>query len=517
VPNFVVGIPVNRFQERGVEFEEVYAVSGPASNVDPSTFTTVNPGVSNQFPSFSPTKTFAMFNDNTIDFSFVLPSNHANPPAGAISRGFGAIFIDVETPNTTSIEYFSGTSSLGKFFVPVGTSGQAEFFGVLFQNPVITNVHIELGTATLFSFDGVNVTSGPADNPGGGNDLAVTDDFVYAEPTAVSTGININAMVDASFTAKVASFTDADPNGQVSDFTAIIDWGDATTSAGTITPNASGGFDVSGSHAYNAAGLFTIITSIRDIDGSSISAKSMAIVGGPAPPNPIDITTFFVNQHYRDFLNRDPDPPGFNGWVNTINNCAPGDTSCDRVHVSEAFFRSPEFQQRGYFVYRFYPVSFGRKPNFAEFTPDLTSVGGFLTDAQLEAAKVAFANSFVMRPAFANMYNSPNTPQGNTAYVDALLTTAGVTLSSRQSMIDGLNNGTLTRAQVLRQIVESNEVSTKYFNQAFVVMEYFGYLRRDPDALYLDWITFLNSGASSRTMVSGFVNSLEYRQRFGPP
>jgi hypothetical protein len=187
------------------------------------------------------------------------------------------------------------------------------------------------------------------------------------------------------------------------------------------------------------------------------------------------------------------------------------------VHVSEAFFRSPEFQQRGYFVYRFYPVSFGRKPNFAEFIPDLISVSGFLIDAQLEAAKAAFANSFVARPAFASTYNSPNTDPGNTAYVDALLTTAGVTLSSRQSMIAGLNNGTLTRAAVLRQIVESNEVSTKYFNQAFVVMEYFGYLRRDPDALYLDWITFLNSGASSRTMVSGFVNSLEYRQRFGPP
>ena len=84
-------------------------------------------------------------------------------------------------------------------------------------------------------------------------------------------------------------------------------------------------------------------------------------------------------------------------------------------------------------------------------------------------------------------------------------------------MIDGLNAGTLTRAQVLRQIVESTEVAQKYFNQAFVVMEYFGYLHRDPDALYVNWIQVLDANpADARHMVNGFVSSLEYRQRFAP-
>jgi streptogramin lyase len=291
VPNNVVGIPVNRFQERGVEFEEVYAVSGDG-------FVSVNPGVAGQFPAFSPTKTFAMFNDNTIDFNFVLPSTHTTPAIQAVSRGFGAIFLDVETPNTTSIEYFNGTTSLGKFFVPPGSSGQAEFFGVLFQNPVITNVHIELGTATLFSFNGTTATSGPSDNPAT-TDLAVTDDFVYAEPMAVPTGININATAGVPFTAKVASFTDADPNGQVSDYSVVIDWGDGTMSAGGVTPNAAdidsgvppeaaanitpninGGFDVTGTHTYTTTGTFTITTSIRDIGGASISGTALALVTG---------------------------------------------------------------------------------------------------------------------------------------------------------------------------------------------------------------------------------------------
>src|SRR2546429_4556476 len=174
-------------------------------------------------------------------------------------------------------------------------------------------------------------------------------------------------------------------------------------------------------------------------------------------PNPIDNTNFFVRQQYIDFLGREPDPPGFTGWVNTINNCSGDTTQCDRIHVSQLFFQSAEFQQRGYFVYRFYPVAFGRKPDYSEFVPDLASVSGFLDANQLEAAKVAFIAGFMARPAFVSAYNSLN----NTQYMDTLLNTAGVTLSSRQEMIGGLNNSTLTRAQGLRQIVESTEATTK--------------------------------------------------------
>ncbi len=121
-------------------------------------------------------------------------------------------------------------------------------------------------------------------------------------------------------------------------------------------------------------------------------------------PNPIDQTAFFVRQHYIDFLGREPDPPGFIAWQNVINNCPPGDITCDRVHVSGNFYQSPEFQQRGYFVYRFYPVAFGRKPDYIEFIPDLARVSGFLSDAQLEAARVAFVNDFMTRPPFVSLY-----------------------------------------------------------------------------------------------------------------
>ncbi|HKO97151.1 MAG TPA: Calx-beta domain-containing protein [Pyrinomonadaceae bacterium] len=231
-------------------------------------------------------------------------------------------------------------------------------------------------------------------------------------------------------------------------------------------------------------------------------------------PNPIDNARFFVTQHYADFLNRAPDPAGLEGWINQINSCGNNLTCVEqrRIQVSSGFFRSPEFQDRGYFVYRFYPVSFGRPPTYAEFIPDMSRVSGFLTAQQLEAAKVALINDFVSRPAFVNKYNGLS----NAAYVDTLLATAGVALPNRQSLINSLDAGTKTRAQVLREIVESVEVYQRYFNQAFVVMSYFGYLRRDPDILYLEWIRILDSTGDFQIMINGFMNSIEYRSRFGP-
>ncbi|HEV7378065.1 MAG TPA: hypothetical protein VGN95_25515 [Pyrinomonadaceae bacterium] len=63
---------------------------------------------------------------------------------------------------------------------------------------------------------------------------------------------------------------------------------------------------------------------------------------------------------------------------------------------------------------------------------------------------------------------------------------------------------------------QPSEVYRKFYNQAFVVEEYFGYLRRDPDAMYLQWIDKLDQTGDYRIMIDGFLNSPEYRMRFGP-
>jgi hypothetical protein len=234
-------------------------------------------------------------------------------------------------------------------------------------------------------------------------------------------------------------------------------------------------------------------------------------VGGAA--NPIATNAFFVRQHYIDFLGREPDPPGFAGWLNILGNCAPGNTACDRVEVSSDFYRSDEFQTRGYFIYRFYRASLGRIPHYNEFVPDFARVSGFLSAQELEAAKVSYIQDFMARAEFKTKYDP--TSGDPAAYVNLLEQTAGVTLSNKQTLIAGLQNGTETRATVLRKVIESSEVAAKFFNEAFVVEAYFGYLKRDPDALFQSWLQLLNQTGDRRTLINGFVNSSEYVQRFG--
>jgi len=275
----IVGIPLHRFEERGVFFEEIYAVSGPASPTDQSTFVSVNPSVSNLFRAFSPTKTFAMFNDNTIGLNFVLARAHTNTPVPAATRGFGAIFLNVRIANTTSIEYFNGARSLGKFFVPVGTQGQAEFLGELFATPIVTSVQIVCGTDAIFAFDGVNNSATTTD--GNGHNLVVTDDFVYAEPTtATNAQPVIAATAGLTFNGLVATFSDLDPNGIAGNFTATIDWGDGHISPGVVSSNANGGFNVSGSNTYAGGGNFPVTVKIADFLGSSLSITNVAAVAG---------------------------------------------------------------------------------------------------------------------------------------------------------------------------------------------------------------------------------------------
>ena len=135
------------------------------------------------------------------------------------------------------------------------------------------------------------------------------------------------------------------------------------------------------------------------------------------------------------------------------------------------------------------------------------------------------------RTAFTNVYPPA---MSNTTFVNTLMDryvlqtittpnpaapedTNNKVMLSRSDLINGLNAGTLTRAQVVRAIADSDQVAQLEFNPAFVFMQYVGYLKRDPDQSgYNAWLNYLTTHPTdSRTMVNGFMNSLEYRSRFG--
>ena len=262
----------------------------------------------------------------------------------------------------------------------------------------------------------------------------------------------------------------------------------------------------------------TFSIALSNPSGASLGPISSAVItitdNANTAGNPVDGASFFIRQHYIDFLGREPEPAGLAGWLNVYNNC--GTTvaqPCDRIEISSAFFRSPEFQDRAYFIYRFYSAV-GRVPIYSDFMPDFAKVSGFLSAQELEANKVAFVDEVMTRSDFLTRYGSLNDP---TAYVNALLLTVGLpNHSSKQGWITGLTNGTMSRGQVLRALVESTEVYQKYYTEAFVIMQYFGYLRRSADISYLQWIQTMNSnGGDYRLMINGFLNSQEYRNRFG--
>jgi len=274
---------------------------------------------------------------------------------------------------------------------------------------------------------------------------------------------------------------------------------------------------------------------------------SILLNTGPTGPcastNPIDCADFFVRQHYRDFLNRQADDLGLAFWTNEITSCG-SDPQCieaKRINVSAAFFLSIEFQQTGYLVYRFYKGAYGNLPGapvplrFSEFLPDTQKIGqgvivnqaGWVT--VLENNKQAFAAEFVQRSRFTSAYPTSLTPE---QFVDQLFMNAGVTPSAtdRAAAINEFGSAANTadiaaRARTLRRVAEDSTLAQQEFNRAFVLMQYFGYLRRNPNdapdlnfAGYNFWLTKLNQFAGNfinAEMVKAFISSTEYRHRFG--
>ncbi|MCM3903756.1 MAG: carboxypeptidase regulatory-like domain-containing protein [Pyrinomonadaceae bacterium] len=262
--------------------------------------------------------------------------------------------------------------------------------------------------------------------------------------------------------------------------------------------------------------------------------------------NPIAGAGWFVRQHYVDFLRREPDPAGLAFWRDQITSCG-GDAACvelRRINVSAAFFLSIEFRETGYLVYRIYKASYGDLPNapvpltFEEFLPDAQEIGQGLiigeggSDEVLENNKNAFAAAFVARSRFAGAHPTTLTPA---EFVSALFSNAGVTPSAAELTAAISQFGTAAtsqdmsaRGRALRMVAENQTFAQQELNKAFVLMQYFGYLRRnpnDPPEATLDfqgynfWLAKLNQfngNFINAEMVKAFILSGEYRQRFGP-
>ena len=330
------------------------------------------------------------------------------------------------------------------------------------------------------------------------------------------------AGVTVSLSGKQSRETITDANGTYS-------FADAdTNSFYNVTPARANYSFNPGGRSFTLNGIHTSESFVGTANGGTL--------------NPLDTDTFFVRQHYLDFLNREPDESGFNFWTNQIGSCGVDDRCREvkRVNTSAAYFLSIEFQETGFEVYRMYQAAYGNLPNspvplrLVEFTADAHDVSSGVIvgranwQATLEANKAAFAQQFVQRARFAAQYPNSLSPA---EFVDALFAQAGVApaaderteaISEFAGAADSLDIP--ARARALRRVAENPRLTRQEFNRAFVLMQYFGYLRRDPNSgpdadfsgynFWLGKLNAFNGNFIDAEMVKAFLSSDEYRGRF---
>ena len=249
-----------------------------------------------------------------------------------------------------------------------------------------------------------------------------------------------------------------------------------------------------------------------------------------SPTSPLDDTQSFVHTHYHDFLNREPDAAGLQFWINEIESCG-ADVQCrevKRMNVSAAFFLSIEFQQTGFLLHLLQRESFASMPKYASFMRDLQEVSRDVIvnmpgwEQKLKDNQQQFAEKWVNRPEFKAIFDG----MSNADYVNALYANAGIVAqqAEKQALVAKIDGASETRAAVLLDVAANSTFRQQECSSAHVMMQYFGYLRRDPDAApdsdlsgYSFWLNKLNSFGGNfqqAEMVKAFLSSLEYRQRF---
>jgi uncharacterized repeat protein (TIGR01451 family) len=479
--------------------------------------------------SFDPIRVspLAITGDTTVNFVGT-PFANAHDIGGQVTDAAGNFIAGINVTLGGARSAVVKTDAGGSFaFVnlPAGqdytvTPSTAE--GFAFTPPQQTFNNLSFG-----SFGGFKATTAQPAAQFAAADVSVGENARAVELTVTRTG---DASAAASVDFETADVTASERSDYIASFgTVRFAKGEASKSFRVL---------VTDDNLLEGERIFSV--TLKNGSGVRVGPANVATVhindddASAAPENPVDFSQFFVRQHYADFLNREPDASGLAFWTNEIEQCG-ADAQCrevKRINVSAAFFLSIEFQQTGYLVYRLQQASFGagvalKLKTFLKDTQEIgrnVVVGQGDWQAQLEANKQAFVGDFVLRPEFLTVYPTTLPPA---LFVDALNANTGgaLTQAERDSLVSALASGATTRAGVLRAVAENVEFTRREKNRAFVLMQYFGYLRRGPSdppdsdlsgwQFWLSKLEQFDGNFIEAEMVKAFISSDEYRKRFG--
>lgn len=283
----------------------------------------------------------------------------------------------------------------------------------------------------------------------------------------------------------VGSFTDAAGAEPASDFTATIDWGDGTTSTGTIVSLGGGAFNVTGDHAYSQAGVFSVTVSVADDGGASTTIHSLAGNGRA------DDDDAFLSQIFKDVLGRDVDA-GAEAHLKSLLK-----QGVSRQAIASQLTHSDEYFDKR--IEQAYENYLGRSASAQDIAFWRLMMRMGMTDEQLEAA-------FIGSNEFYNHAGGNDRAWVDEMYFDLLGRSPDAAGEAYWTSV--LAHGG-NRSQVAAGFAASLERERQTVRN-----DYLTYLGRQPSQDELNhWVNQFHNGATNEQIVAGFTGSTEYFQQ----
>jgi hypothetical protein len=406
----------------------------------------------------------------------------------------------------------------------IQTDTYSSSYDICFNLQAITDLTVSRQLRVLHGESGILLDRTTSYNP---STHMLCSHVTSLSPFAIAQNTNVPTAAGASISGLVTTGDGQSLAGVVIRLSGMVNETTVTDSDGHYE------FDDVGANQFYAVtpqlANFTFSPSNRSFSllGNRADAIFTAIPNPIVTANPLDTSEYFVRQQYLDFLGREPDAAGLAYWTDQLNQCG-SDASCisqRRIDISAAYFMSDEFQQSASFVYRIYEGALGRRITYAEFAADRQQLIAANSSAAPtpDQLRAIFTEAFVQRPEFMQQYRAAITAE---TFVDTLLQTiqqsSGVDLAAQRGALLAKygtgQNVTESRSLTIVAAIDDASFTTAEYNPAFVLTEYFAYLRRDPDQGGYDfWLSVLNNAPNNyRGMVCSFITSAEYQRRFAP-